>query len=42
MKKNDGWSTYYCRYDVCKNCRQHYGEKEIRRMMKEKLKQEVQ
>lgn len=26
-------------YDVCKDCREHYGSKEIRRMIKEKHEQ---
>ena len=39
LKKREGWSVYYGRYDVCKDCREHYGSKEIRRMIKEKHEQ---
>lgn len=32
--KENGWKTIYGKYDVCKDCVEHYGIKECRRIFK--------
>ena len=35
-QKREGWITVYAKYDICEGCLQHYGIKEVRRMIREK------
>lgn len=39
IQKKEGWRTVYGKYDVCKDCMQHYGTKEIRRMLKNRMEE---
>ena len=32
--KEEGWKVVFGNYDVCKRCLQHYGMKEIRRILR--------
>lgn len=37
LYKERGWKVVYGKYDVCKDCILHYGIKEIRRILKERM-----